>query len=351
MTASLALSSVLFSVSQTASAAAVHPANGTVRAEINGRSIQAIAVGDTTYVSWGALSAFHTPYEYLGNGEFAVTGGTIQGVVYKGVTYLPWNRLAPHVKATKLKGGGFNFTSIPVPHDYQIVVLGQNGTVGSPDPIEVLVADEEESVPNQKIQISLDGNSSASGYGSQKSFSVTTDANGTWTGGINDTTPETVHLTVTWKTPGGKVVSQETDIAFTASTSTPTVTPSDDTVVATTPLTVSDDALFFNAVSDDGQNIMFQLDTGAYEPLIPKQLADELQLKNLGSDEVEGIGGEDEAYDSEISLSIGGHEFDNIPCLVDASYSGPPLFGYRFFADFGYDLLISQKHDSITILQ
>ncbi|MCY0900506.1 MAG: hypothetical protein OWU33_16575, partial [Firmicutes bacterium] len=64
MTASLAVSSLTFLLAGPASAAVVHAASGTVHAELNGKSFQAIPVGDTTYVQWGALQVFHTPYEY-----------------------------------------------------------------------------------------------------------------------------------------------------------------------------------------------------------------------------------------------------------------------------------------------
>lgn len=100
-----------------------------------------------------------------------------------------------------------------------------------------------------------------------------------------------------------------------------------------------------------GSDVLLQLDTGAFEPLITKSLADALNLPNLGDIQVEGVGGEDDAYVSKITLSIGGTEFPDIPCIVDPSYSGVPLFGYGFFQDNGYDLLVSQKDSTLTILK
>lgn len=347
--ASLTLTSVLFSVPSVANAATKMPA-GMVRAEINGTPITAIAVGDTTYVKWLALKDFHTPNQYLGSGKFALTGGTVQGVIYHGDTYLPWAQVAPRVKATPLTGGGFNFTALPVTHDYQVGFAAPDGTVGSPDVFEIAVADGDNFIPNQTVQITFNGSSYASGYKGQTTISVTTGSDGTWTGAINDTVAETVGPVVSWTDPNGAVHSHQVPITFASSTATQPVVPSDDNVVATVPLTTFQNGLFFNA-QGGGQDILFQLDTGAYEPLVTKQVAQLLNLPNLGSTQVQGIGGQDTAYNSQMTLSIGGQQFTNIPCIVDDSYNGPSLFGYGFFGDNGYDLLVSQKHNTITILK
>jgi hypothetical protein len=332
-------------------AAATNTPRGQVRAQINGQPIPAIAVGDTTYLQWRALQVFQTPNLYLGDGKFAITGGTIQGVVYHGDTYLPWNSVAPNVKATPLRGGGFNFISLPVQHNYHILIGTQDGVVGSPTPFEVLVADGDQWVPNQTIQVTLSGTSYASGYANVNPISVVTDQNGSWVGGINDTTAEKVQVVVTWTDPNGHVQTQSANITFTNKGDTQTPVPPDDTVVATVPLTTTfSNALLFNAQAG-GNDILFQLDTGAYEPLVTKQVADLLHLPNLGSTQIQGVGGNDQVYNSQITLTIGGVEFKNIPCIVDDSYTGPSLFGYGFFADRGYDVLVSQKHNTMTILK
>jgi len=85
--------------------------------------------------------------------------------------------------------------------------------------------------------------------------------------------------------------------------------------------------------------------------LVTKQIANMLHLPNLGDVPLEGVGGQDEGYMSQISFSLGGVEFDNVPCFVDNNYEGTPLFGYKFFVDNGYDLLVSQKHNTLTILK
>lgn len=326
-------------------------APGIARAEVNGQTYSAIAVGNITYLEWKALQVFGTPYQYLGNGRFAVTGGTVAGVVYHGNTYLPWDSVAAKVKASPLKGGGFNFTAIPLPHQYHLVIVAaQKALIGSPDPYEVLVEDGSKLVPNQVIQLTFTGGSYASGYNGEKQITVTTDANGTWIGGINDTTVESVEATLTWSDPIGNVHTQGTSITFSNPVSTQPMVPAGDTVVANVPVSTFQNAIFFNA-QGGGNDILFQLDTGAYEPLLSKQVAQVLGLRNLGNLTVTGLGGNDPAYYSQMTLTLGGQTFDNIPCLVDERYSGTSLLGYGFFTGHGYDLLISQKNKMMTILK
>lgn len=340
---------LLLAPSQAYGATASAP--GIARAEVNGQTYSAIAVGNITYLEWQALQVFGTPYQYLGDGRFAVTGGTIAGVVYHGNTYLPWDSVATKVKASPLKGGGFNFTAIALPHQYHLVVVTpQKALIGSPDPYEVLVEDGGKLVPKQAIQLTLTGGSYASGYNGQKQIALTTDANGTWIGGINDTTVESVEATVTWRDPLGNLHTQGTSITFSNPVPTQPMVPVGDTVVANVPVSTFQNAIFFNA-QGGGQDILFQLDTGAYEPLVSKQVAQVLGLRNLGNLTVTGVGGNDPAYNSQMTLTIGGQTFGNIPCLVDERYTGTPLLGYGFFTGHGYDLLISQKNQMMTILK
>lgn len=93
------------------------------------------------------------------------------------------------------------------------------------------------------------------------------------------------------------------------------------------------------------------MDTGAYETLLGGSLAAQLHLPNLGTIEVGGIGGTDEAYMSKVTLNIGGHVFPDIPCIVDPSWTGVPLLGYGFFQQNGYDLLISQTQSTLYIMK
>lgn len=107
--------------------------------------------------------------------------------------------------------------------------------------------------------------------------------------------------------------------------------------------------ILFN-VASGGYREMFQLDTGAQEPLINAQMARELGLPHLGSTAVEGVTGQNAAYDSQITLTMGGHTFVDVPCVVDPGYSGTSLLGYNFFVSRGYDLLVSQSQGSLTLL-
>lgn len=62
----------------------------------------AIAVGGVTYVIWTALNALGTPHTYKGNGLMDINGKDVQGVVYQGNTYLPWDSLASGIHAEKV---------------------------------------------------------------------------------------------------------------------------------------------------------------------------------------------------------------------------------------------------------
>lgn len=62
----------------------------------------AIAVGNVTYVLWTALNTLGTPHIYKGNGVMNINGRDVQGVVYQGNTYLPWDSLASGIKAEKV---------------------------------------------------------------------------------------------------------------------------------------------------------------------------------------------------------------------------------------------------------
>lgn len=350
LSATLAATLLCLSVPTVALASTGTSTPGSVRAEIDGQHVAAIDVGNITYLVWQALKDFHTPYAYLGGGLFSLTGKMVQGVVYRGDTYLPWNVTAPKVNAKHLRGGGFDFTQTAVKHDYQVYVFTQDGTVGTPDALQVYVADGNQLVPQQTVQISFDGNSYASNFNGKHTITVTTDPYGTWYGAIDDTSAETVHPVVTWTDPNGQIQTATQPVVFAAATASTSLVPAGSTIVATVPVTTFQNAVLFNAQSQ-GTDILFQLDTGSYEPLVTRQVAQLLNLPNLGSSAIQGIGGQDQAYNSQITLSIGGHEFQNIPCIVDNYYYGPSLFGYSFFSDHGYGLLIAPKNTSMTILQ
>lgn len=62
----------------------------------------AIAVGDVTYVLWTALNTLGTPHTYKGSGLMNVNGTDVQGVVFQGNTYLPWDSLAPGIQSQRV---------------------------------------------------------------------------------------------------------------------------------------------------------------------------------------------------------------------------------------------------------
>jgi hypothetical protein len=69
---------------------------------VNGHVFRAIVVNGTTYVLWTALQVTGVKYRYKGDGLMEINGKDVQGVVYKGDTYLPWNSIAPHVTAERV---------------------------------------------------------------------------------------------------------------------------------------------------------------------------------------------------------------------------------------------------------
>lgn len=334
---------------------AVAPA---VTAMINDIPFPSISVGgDQTYVKWTALDAFHTPYANQGNAVFAITGGMISGVVYKGVAYLPWNQLAPDVKATKLKNGAWSFTAVPVRHDYQLFVDAMNAPaadpnngINAPAPLLVAVLDGDNPVPNQTVDITLNGGGFFSNYQNKTQIQVNSSAMGYNVYGVNDKTQETIQPTVTWKDPLGKVLTVAKSITFTqpADAATPVI-PSNASLVASVPVSIYQDQVLFN-VTSTGYRELFQLDTGAQIPLINKQVANELHLPVIAKTTVEGVTGQDQAYDSQISFSIGGKTFTNVPCVVDPNYTSTSLIGYDFFVKNGYDILLSQSQGTLTLL-
>lgn len=361
------------------SRAVTHAAS--VSCEVDGQPFGAVLVGGVTYVNWGALGALHTPFAYEGNGLFDITGGTLTGVVYDGVTYLPWNQLAPKVKAEKrLHGGGFDFTAVPVEHAYQIYLEANNAPAsssaaqaGRPAPLLVVLLDGSNPVPDQPVTIQLSGDGTFSDYQNKSDIHVYSSANGYDVYGVNDMDAQTVQATVTWRDPSGTTETATQGIVFSAapatasassavvpapssssstesspSTSTAASTAFGERVVTSVPITVYQDMILFN-VASGGYQEMFQLDTGAQEPLINAQMASELDLPHLGSTAVEGVTGQNAAYDSQITLTLGGHTFVDVPCVVDPGYSGTSLLGYNFFVSRGYDLLVSQSQGILTL--
>ncbi|WP_206831840.1 retropepsin-like aspartic protease [Alicyclobacillus fructus] len=327
-------------------------APGHVRVLIHGRSYDAIRVGNDTYVEEAAFNAFDTPYLDLGNGTIALTGRDVQGVVYGGKTYVPWSSLAPSVRAIPLKGGGFEFVSVPVKHTYTLLLQASQVVAGGVAVLTVMTLDGDNPVPGQAVTVSSTGFSQLEPSNGASSLKVTTDGTGTWQGGLADSSAETAYVSVSWKTPAGETVRQTLPVPFQPAKPSQTAVPTlgSEQVLVSTPLTFYQNGVFLQASSGDTL-ITFQLDTGAFETLIGQQLASALHLPNLGSVEVGGIGGTDEAYLSKVTLKIGDHVFADVPCIVDPSWTGIPLLGYEFFQQNGYDLLVSQSQSTLYILK
>ena len=64
---------------------------------------------DTIYLLYTVLESSGAKYTDLGNGAFLINGKKIQGVLYKGATYLPWYTI-PGVSGTVGKGGTARLT-------------------------------------------------------------------------------------------------------------------------------------------------------------------------------------------------------------------------------------------------
>lgn len=171
---------------------------------------------------------------------------------------------------------------------------------------------------------------------------------------IIETSGKTDSMTVTWTDPAGKTHTTTHSTVFTAPTPSPTPVPSDDKVVAQFPiLPTSDamDAVYFDMLASNGKTIQCQLDTGTFELMFTSAAASILGLKNERNITIGGVGGTTPAYDSHATFKIGGVEFANVPCTVAPSFTGYPLFGYKFFIANNYDLLVSHIHHTVTILE
>lgn len=125
-------------------------------------------------------------------------------------------------------------------------------------------------------------------------------------------------------------------------------TPSAPTGTGAPPLivqgTVANDAFTFVAqvgLPDDqnpADSVTFQLDTGAFEMLLTSAIADALKLPHDGPLDISGVTGDSPAYRSHVSIAVMGTNGEpqgwlSVPCVVDPSFTGTPLFGLRFFID------------------
>ena len=94
------------------------------------------------------------------------------------------------------------------------------------------------------------------------------------------------------------------------------------------------------------------LDTGAFEMLVTKDAADQLQLPNDGELSVSGVTGSSKSYKSHVTIAFdSSHTYQSVPCVVDPSYTGTPLFGFRFFIDQALALTVDPVKQTLALTQ
>jgi len=127
-----------------------------------------------------------------------------------------------------------------------------------------------------------------------------------------------------------------------------------DNVLTAAPFILNNYGIYFWSDVGLPTETTWQLDTGAFEPLIGSQTATLMNLPNLGpADGVGGVGGlVSNAYFTAIpQLTIGGHVFTNVQAIVDPTWTLPNLFGYRFFEDNGYSLYVDKRNFTFNIIK
>lgn len=315
----------------------------TIKATVNGVSVPAIVVRNTTYVSTRALSVAHTAYEQVNSSTYDVLGWNESVVTYNGQSYIPWACLAPSVKATKIPGGW----AFAADQDYQLkLVYDPQAFAGNWDMVRIYTLDGNRPAPGQAFDMKIYYGGT---NGAPDEIIDKTSQDGAYEWGFNEVKPTSDSIVLTWTDPEGIKHVGTATVTFVSQTPSSTPIPPDDHLVAQTAISVINDEVLFDA-QVNGVDMTFQLDTGAMMPLISANDAKKLNLPNLGTIEVAGVGGTNQAYLSQMNVTIGGVTFENVPCIVDPSYQYNSLFGYSFFADHQYDLLVSLKHHTLSIL-
>lgn len=88
--------------------------------------------------------------------------------------------------------------------------------------------------------------------------------------------------------------------------------------------------LFTGKVND--QDVQFILDTGdAVGPVFNSADAQRLNLQPEGQEGVEGAGGASSLYTTQATVQLDVIAWDNEPCAIDPSLTGPSLLGLPFF--------------------
>lgn len=136
-----------------------------------------------------------------------------------------------------------------------------------------------------------------------------------------------------------------------------TPVPTGTTPIVTISGETKDDAFFFTAKiganKDSLQDQTFHLDTGAFELLLTKAIADALKLPNEGALNIAGVTGNSPAYKSHLTIQLVGEhgtvEYVDVPCVVDPAFQGVPLFGLRFFIDQKIALTLNVIQNTLTL--
>lgn len=98
------------------------------------------------------------------------------------------------------------------------------------------------------------------------------------------------------------------------------------------------------------QGQLFQLDTGAFEMLLTSAVADALHLPNDGPLDISGVTGSSSAYQSHVTVLFSDTViYPDVPCVVDPSFTGTPLFGFRFFIDNAVALAVNPVQATLTL--
>ncbi len=131
---------------------------------------------------------------------------------------------------------------------------------------------------------------------------------------------------------------------------TPSQATSTPQPLATISGTVEHDGFYFD-VDLNGTKTHFHLDTGAFEMLLTKDLADSLNLPNDGPLQVAGVTGSSEAYQSHVTVDLGqGQVVKGVHCVVDPGFTGTPLFGFRFFLDHRLAVTVNPVAQTVAFL-
>lgn len=138
----------------------------------------------------------------------------------------------------------------------------------------------------------------------------------------------------------------------TPSASTPCLIPAS-TPTITIDGTTQNDGFYFAVPlmsGSDDQSVLMHLDTGAFEMLLTADVADALHLPHGTPLDVAGVTGDSPAYYSTVTLNFAGHVVADVQCVVDPSYTGTPLFGFRFLQDHGWWVLLQPDQQQVVFL-